>query len=215
MFAIGKLTFRSALASPFLHLLLLGLGGSIALAPRLVFFGFGEEERIVRDAGFSALRLASLLLAIAFGVARDRDRSLMVSLLSRPLTPTGIVAGRYLGALLAALIALSMLSVVHYGTLKMSFADTAAGPATRGLGAALAAAALEASVLVALAVALGTTLPRGVAALAVLAVFTLAHSNTPVALVLPTDGRLAAAALAATGYLALGAAVAETREAGA
>jgi hypothetical protein len=196
-------------------LVVLALGASIVLGPRLVFFGFGEEERIAREAGISALRLAGLVAAIAFGVARERDRALFQTLLARPVTPAGVVLGRYLGALVVAVMALSMLSAVHYGTLKANFGDGPGAAAAAGAGAALGRAVLEAAVLVGLAVAASGLLARGVAAVAVLLVFALAHSNDKLTALVPSDGGVLAAGLAALAYVALGAAVAETREAGA
>src|SRR5687768_1143520 len=179
----------------------------IAAAPRLVFFGLGDEERIVREAGFSALRLAGLLAALAFGVARGRDRDALALILARPLTPTAALLGRYIGALAAALLLLTMLSVVLYGTL------TRAGMDPSGVPGAAGQAALEAAVAVALAVALATRLQGGLAALGVFGIFVLAHASARLAPLLPSDGSPVAAALLTAAYLGAGSAVAEAGEA--
>jgi hypothetical protein len=211
VFAIGKLTVRGALASPLFALVLAVFGVAIALGPRLIFFGFGDDVRIARDGGFSALRLAGLVFAVAFGVRRERDRALEATLLARPLTPAAIVVGRFVGVLCVALIGLSMLSAVHYGTLTVAFAAGAGSGPAAGLAGALGAAAVEAAVLTALAVVAGIALPRGVAALGVVAAFTLAHAGARLGAVVPAG---AAAAAAVVAYVALGAAIAEGREAG-
>ena len=206
---MGRLTLRAGLRSPVFVVLLLGMGALVAAAPRLTFFGFGESERIVRETTQSALRITSLLLALSCGLSRERESGFWALLASRPISPAGLFLGRALGTLTLVLAALLWLSVVHYGTLKLSGAEAPE------IGRLWAEAALEGAALVGLTAALGALLTRSAAAIAVIAVFALAHGTHALAFALPRQGALLEAALLGGFYLALGAAIAQAREPGA
>src|SRR5438552_14588432 len=107
MWAIGKLTVREGLAIPLLLAATLLLGLAVGFAPRLIFFGLGENERILREAGLSALRLAGLIGAFAVGLPRAPGEA---TLLARPLTPATLILGRYVGACSVTLAMLLLLS---------------------------------------------------------------------------------------------------------
>lgn len=211
MLAVGKLTVRATMSSPFVLGLALFLAAAIALAPRMILFGFGDDARIVRETGASALRVGALAAALLAGTGQGRRGPVLALLLSRPLTPAGLILGRYLGALAIAVVMLSMLSAVLYGTLRAHALEAT------GVGTECLAAGLDAATLTAAAVALGGALPQPFAALALAGLFIVAHGAPEGTLgtLLASGGRPIAALAGTLGALAAGAAIAEAREPGA
>lgn len=206
LLAIGRLTLLAGLRSAPLWALLVAMTGMTALAPRIVFFGFGDEARIRDETAASALRLTALLLALATGLPRRREAEFDALVLARPLSAAALHVGRFLGVLALVMGSLTWLSVVHYGTLHW------AGLERPEIGALWAGAALEALVVTALAAAAGAILPRVHAAVLVVIVFALAHAGGALSWALPRPLAAHDAALLAGAYLSLGAAAALARE---
>lgn len=209
LLAIGRLTFHAGVRSPVFVVLVLVLAAILASGPRITFFEFGEAQRIAEETAASVLRVAALGAALAAAIGRERETGFLALVLSRPLSPTAWVTGRFLGTAAAVAAALIGLSAVHYGTLWRAGMDAS------GTGALLSGAALEGAVVSALATALGAALPAAGAAGGTVTLFLFAHASRALAPALPSPGAAGESALLAGGYLALGAALAEVREPGA
>jgi len=201
VWAVCKMGFREALATPLTYLLLATFASSILMTPSLVLFGFGDSARIVRETGIATLRLAALSFVLMNLVGGRRVP--WVTFLSRPGHPSTMLVGRYLGTFAAISTALAMLSVVLYGTLKASRVDTSQ------MARASAGVLLETALTLAFATATSVMLPRGPAAAALGAGYLLSRQSLLGRCLLPLDGPPFAALLCTVALLAFGAALFE------
>lgn len=88
----------------------------------------GHELRLVIDFGLGAIDALLVLLALMLGsrlVARDLDMRIVYTLLSKPVTRTAYLVGRFLGAAAALWLLLAVLGAVFYA---MLFVTTQAAP---------------------------------------------------------------------------------------
>jgi ABC-type transport system involved in multi-copper enzyme maturation permease subunit len=80
----------------------------------------GQDVKIIKDLGLASASIIGLLIAIFFGiglVTKEVERRSIYSLLSKPVTRTQFVVGKYLGLVLTLLINLSVMVVAFYAVL--------------------------------------------------------------------------------------------------
>jgi len=80
----------------------------------------GQDVKIIKDLGLASASAIGLLIAIFFGiglVTKEVERRSIYSLLSKPVTRTQFVIGKYLGLVLTLLINLSVMVVAFYAVL--------------------------------------------------------------------------------------------------
>src|SRR5258707_199485 len=108
-------TFRESVVQP-IYGLLLGLGAIIlVIFAMLPFFTLGEDTIMFMSVGLDVILLL-VLLATLFATSKSifdeiEDRT-MLTLMSKPVARWEVLAGKYLGIILSALVAVAVLGSV-------------------------------------------------------------------------------------------------------
>jgi len=114
-FVIVRHTFREAVAQP-IYSLLIGLGAAILIIfAVLPFFTFGEDTVMFMSVGLDVI-LLFVLIATLFATSKSifdeiEDRT-MLTLMSKPVQRWEVLVGKYLGIILSALVAITILGGV-------------------------------------------------------------------------------------------------------
>jgi ABC-type transport system involved in multi-copper enzyme maturation permease subunit len=80
----------------------------------------GQDVKIIKDLGLASASAIGLFIAVFFGiglVTKEVERRSIYSLLSKPVTRTQFVVGKYLGLVLTLLINLTVMTVAFYAVL--------------------------------------------------------------------------------------------------
>jgi Cu-processing system permease protein len=80
----------------------------------------GQDVKIIKDLGLAAASAIGLFIAVFFGiglVTKEVERKSIYSLLSKPVTRTQFVLGKYFGLVLTLLINLSVMVLAFYAVL--------------------------------------------------------------------------------------------------
>jgi ABC-type transport system involved in multi-copper enzyme maturation permease subunit len=147
--AIAINTWRDAIRSKVLYVLLFFALLLIATSATLATLSYVERDRILQDVSLGAIRFFGAAIAIFVGVGlvhREVDRRTIFTILSKPVERSAFIAGKYLG-FVATLWAL--LAVMSLGFAGASLAADA--PLNAGHAIALGLIALEFAVVVAFA----------------------------------------------------------------
>ena len=98
--AVAGNTFRETIRDKILYNLvlfaLLLIGASVLLGTLTI----GEQARIINDLGLAAINLVGVIIAIFVGiglVTKEIDRRTIYTILSRPITRTQFILGKYIG----------------------------------------------------------------------------------------------------------------------
>jgi len=108
-------TFREAIVQP-IYTLLLVLGAAVLIVFGLLpFFTLGEDTTMFKSVGLDII-LLFVLIATLFATSKSiydeiEDRT-MLTLMSKPLYKWEVLVGKYLGIILASLVAVVVLGVV-------------------------------------------------------------------------------------------------------
>ena len=145
--AIASNTWRDAIRSKVLYVLLFFALLLIATSATLATLSYVERERILQDVSLGAIRFFGAAIAIFVGVGlvhREVDRRTIFTILSKPVERSAFIAGKYLGlvATLWALLAVMSLCFVAASLL-------AGAPLDAGHAIALGLVAVELAVVVA------------------------------------------------------------------
>jgi ABC-type transport system involved in multi-copper enzyme maturation permease subunit len=127
----------------FFALLLIGTGVLLST------LSYVEQERILQDIGLAAIRLFAAAIAIFVGVGlihNEVDRRTIYTILSKPLSRTEFLLGKYFGLLATLILQIAIMGVAFVGCSLLTKA-----PLGLGYGAALGGVAMEVALLVALA----------------------------------------------------------------
>jgi ABC-type transport system involved in multi-copper enzyme maturation permease subunit len=114
-FVILRHTFREAVVQP-IYTLLLVLGAAVLIVFGLLpFFTLGEDTTMFKSVGLDVI-LLFVLIATLFATSKSifeeiEDRT-MLTLMSKPLFKWEVLVGKYLGIILAALLAVVVLGVI-------------------------------------------------------------------------------------------------------
>jgi ABC-type transport system involved in multi-copper enzyme maturation permease subunit len=77
----------------------------------------GQDLKIIKDLGLSAISLLGLLIAVIIGiglVAKEVEKRSIYSLLSRPLTREQLILGKYAGLVMTLAVNIGAMSVAYY-----------------------------------------------------------------------------------------------------
>jgi len=90
---------------------------AVLMALSVVFagFAFGEESKLVRDAGLTSITIAGLLLAIFLSssvVASEIEKRTALTVLCKPVGRFHFILGKYLGIILAIFVAYVILAAM-------------------------------------------------------------------------------------------------------
>ena len=114
-FVILRHTFRESVAQP-IYSLLLALGAAIlVIFAFLPFFTLGEDTIMFMSVGLDIILLL-VLIATLFATSKSifdeiEDRT-MLTLMSKPVARWEVLVGKYLGIILAALLAVAALGAI-------------------------------------------------------------------------------------------------------
>ncbi|HEY2584551.1 MAG TPA: ABC transporter permease subunit [Tepidisphaeraceae bacterium] len=114
-FVILRHAFLEAVLQP-IYLLLLALGGAILIIFGLLpFFTMGEDTIMFKAVGLDVILVLVLIMTL-FATSKTifdeiEDRT-MLTLMSKPVRRWEVLVGKYLGIILAALLAIAILGVV-------------------------------------------------------------------------------------------------------
>ena len=146
---IAMNTVREAIRSKLLYVLLFFAIALILTGVLLSALSYVESERILQDIGLAAVRLFSVAIAIFVGVNliyKDVDRRTVYTILSKPLSRTEFLLGKYVGLVLMIWMQMAIMIVAFVG---VSLATGA--PLTAAHAAAFFLTAVELALVVALA----------------------------------------------------------------
>ena len=80
----------------------------------------GQDLKIIKDLGLAALSVFGLLIAVFIGiglVSKEVEKKSVFALLSKPVTRTQFILGKYLGLVLTLVVNLSVMTVAYYAVL--------------------------------------------------------------------------------------------------
>ena len=107
----------------FVNVVVFGVG-LIALSVVVSFLSYGYPDRVVRSLGLSGVSLSLNLMGLLVSVSlvhQEIDRKTLFVLLTRPLTRTQYVIGRFLGLQLALVLVLLGFGLIYVFALSMTF----------------------------------------------------------------------------------------------
>jgi ABC-type transport system involved in multi-copper enzyme maturation permease subunit len=147
--AIAGNTVRDAIRSRVLYVLLFFAIVMIATSATLATLSYVDRARILQDVGLAAIRFFGAAIAIFVGVGlvhREVDRRTIYTILSKPVSRSAFIAGKYLGFLATLWLQLAVMALCFAGV------SLAAGaPLDSGHAIALGLTAIELAVVVAMA----------------------------------------------------------------
>lgn len=113
--AIVLMTVREHLRQPVILVFLVFASGITILAWFITPFSLGESPKIVRDIGLAAANITGIVLAILFGSQlfyRDIKKKAMYCTMTRPVSMTRIILGKFLGVAILILFIECMLHLI-------------------------------------------------------------------------------------------------------
>jgi ABC-type transport system involved in multi-copper enzyme maturation permease subunit len=151
---LARNTFREAIRDRLLSTVVVFgvvlVAASIVLAPLTL----GEQEKVVRDLGLSAVSGFTMLLIILVGtgmVYREFERRTIDTILTQPVGRAHFILGKFFGLYLSVLASLLALGAVYLGIVALF-----GGGVRPGLLVALGLTALEALLVTAVAIFFST-----------------------------------------------------------
>jgi len=116
IWTIALNSFRENLRDRILYNLLVFALLMIVLSVALVQLSTGEWERITIDVGLGSISIFGSLMAIFLGislVSKEIERRTIYTLLSKPVSRTSFLLGKYLGLVLTILVNLAIMTAVY------------------------------------------------------------------------------------------------------
>src|ERR1043165_10724 len=114
-FVILRHTFLEAVVQP-IYPLLLAIGSAVLIVYGLLpFFTFSEDTVMFKSVGLDVIRLLVLLttlFAASKSIYEEIEDRTMLTLMSKPLKKWEVLLGKYLGIILAALLAIALFGLV-------------------------------------------------------------------------------------------------------
>ncbi len=113
--AISRITYYEAILQPF-TIIVLGAGiACIGVCARLGFFTYNEDFKMYRDMAASFVCLFSLpvmVFASTKVIDEEIENRTMLTLMSKPVSRTQVVLGKYLGVLMIVLVCVGILGIM-------------------------------------------------------------------------------------------------------
>ena len=120
--AIALNTFREAIRDRILYLLLVFALVLIGISRMLALLTVGNEDKIIKDIGLSAISLFGVLTAVFVGVSlvfKEIERRTVYTLLANPVRRWQFVVGKFLGLLLVLVMNVGLMTVALCGLLLL------------------------------------------------------------------------------------------------
>jgi ABC-type transport system involved in multi-copper enzyme maturation permease subunit len=118
--AIALNTFREAIRDRILYLLMVFALIMIGVSRVLSLMTVGDEERIIKDVGLSAISLFGVLTAVFVGVSlvfKEIERRTVYTLLANPVRRWQFIAGKFVGLLTVLVMNVGLMSLALFGIL--------------------------------------------------------------------------------------------------
>jgi len=118
--AIGLNTFREAIRDRVLYLLLVFALIIIGVSRLLSLLTVGDEEKIIKDVGLSAISLFGVLTAVFVGVSlvfKEIERRTVYTLLAQPVHRSHFLFGKFLGLFAVLLLNVGLMSAALFALL--------------------------------------------------------------------------------------------------
>ncbi len=118
--AIALNTFREAIRDRILYLLLVFALIVIGVSRLLSLLTVGNEEKIIKDVGLSAISLFGVLTAVFVGVSlvfKEIERRTVYTLLANPVRRWQFLVGKFLGLLTVLVMNVGLMSLALCGLL--------------------------------------------------------------------------------------------------
>ncbi len=111
-------TFRETIRQP-LYLLLIIVGSVLlALFTVIPYFTFGEDIKMLKDTGLAVILAAGALLAVlaaSNSISEDIEDRTAITVLSKPVTRTQFIVGKFIGIVAAVALVCAILGIVFVG----------------------------------------------------------------------------------------------------
>jgi ABC-type transport system involved in multi-copper enzyme maturation permease subunit len=146
---IAANTVREAIRSKVLYTLVFFAILLIGTGMLLATLSYVEQESILQDVGFAAIRLFGVAIAIFVGIGlihKEVDRRTIYTILSKPISRTEFLLGKYFGLVATLWLQLVIMGAAFAGTQLLAGAPLHAAHAM-----ALGLVAVELAVIVAIA----------------------------------------------------------------
>ncbi|NIM19528.1 MAG: ABC transporter permease subunit [Candidatus Latescibacteria bacterium] len=95
---------------------------SYVLAPIAV----GAQQKIVVDVGLASISILGILLIILFGASsfyREREKGILSSLLSKPISRVDFILGKYAGTAVTVIAVMMLMAILHLFVMLLSGVD--------------------------------------------------------------------------------------------
>ncbi len=123
---VATKTARECVRQP-IYLIVLGVSaGLIAVSPSFALFSLFENEKLVKDMGMATILLAGLLLAAtsaSSALSDEIESRTIFQVLSKPVSRTAFVVGKFLGVAVTLVAAVYLLSLLLAVTLRVGVLD--------------------------------------------------------------------------------------------
>ena len=203
--SIAANTYKESARQP-VYYILLALGAVMILtSPLVVFFAFGEEEKMIKDMALATITITTLLIAVLSSsavISDEIEKKTALTVLSKPVSRTEFILGKFVGICYSVFLGGVFLSVVLLITATNMSRDLfsleawyAISVLLKGVVAMLMQTIVVTSVSVAVATRLGTV-PNLVISTSV---FVLGHLSNYIYLHL-SEGKGVAGAVASVLY---------------
>ena len=171
---VAKNTFREAIRDRLLvSILIFGavlVASSVVLAPLTL----GEEGRVIRDLGMTAISVFAMLLVVFVGtslVYREIEHRTIYATLTQPLSRTQFLLGKFFGLYATVLVSIAALGALYFAVVAF-FTKGSPG----NLIAAIFLVALESAVITAVAVLFSAVSSPFLSALFTFLVYVAGHT---------------------------------------
>lgn len=170
--AIALNTFREAIRDRILYLLMAFALVLIVVSRLLSLLTVGDEEKIIKDVGLSAISLFGVLTAVFVGVSlvfKEIERRTVYTLLANPVRRWQFVTGKFLGLLAVLAMNVALMSAALFGVLWLR------GEQPWPLVAAVALILVELAVIASFALLFSSITNPILAALMTFATYVMGH----------------------------------------
>jgi len=179
--AIARNTYKETARQPIYYILLSLSAALIGLSFFFTLFAFGEEAKMIKDMSLATITLCGLLMALfasANVITEEIDKKTVLTVLCKPVRRYEFILGKFLGIVMAVLLATVMLSLVLMAGLAV-FAkvqkEVEVQPFDYVVLAGALLSCLQVFVLTAIAVAVSTRMPMVVNVVVCFSVYILGH----------------------------------------
>jgi ABC-type transport system involved in multi-copper enzyme maturation permease subunit len=179
--AIAQNTFKEAVRSRVFYILLAFAVSLLVFSTALGSLSIGNLQRVILDMGLSTISWFSAMTAIFIGIGlvyQEIEKKTIFNILSKPLSRTYFLLGRYAGLLLV--LAANMVAMVFVLSVVLAFF----GGFTTRIFSAAAYIYLELMILTAVALFFSSITSPVVSALCTVAFYVIGHTSSSLSYIL-------------------------------